>query len=72
MTAIIPQAREVELRQAWNEHERHDDNDIPPECTFPRAPRPMEELFREDTGGDFESELHRLTIEGSVRFRVNA
>mgnify|MGYP001615421078 CR=1 FL=1 len=71
MTAIIPQAREVELRQAWNEHERHDDNDIPPECQLGQI-IPNEDVWHEDTAGDFESELHRLTIEGSVSFRVNA
>ena len=50
----------------------HDQNDVPAECVFPRPPRPHEELFREDTAGDFEHELHRLTVENSVRFRVKA
>lgn len=51
---------------------QQDTNDVPAECVFPRPPRPYDELFHEDTGGEFEHELHRLYVEGSVRFRVKA
>lgn len=73
MTAIIPQfSHECVLNQAYNTAHELDANDCPPECVFPRPPRPYEELFHEDTGGEFENELHRLYVEGSVRFRVKA
>ena len=71
MFSILPTARDVELNQPWNHCERRDENDIPPECRLGQI-IPIDDQWNEDIEPDFDSELRRIYLEGSVRFRVKA